>query len=309
MSAAQPQMQPLRRGGMAGPLLLVAAGVIFLLHNLGLISWSLGDVLWRLWPVLLIAIGVDLLIGRRVGALLSALLIVGVVAVVVAGTFWYVGPRAGVGVGTDTTFSQPLANAERGQIELDIGVGVLNVGALEDSAELIAATFTLPENERVLREAIMRGDTAVVTLRSENRQWSGPLPRDADYRWAVNLAPGVPLDLGIKTGVGNAVIDLSQLAITNLRMETGVGSTTVTLPATGRFSAQINQGIGKIALIVPEGMALRLQGDTGIGSFDVPAGYRHSGNVYTSPGYDTATDRIDLKVSGGIGNVSVVGGQ
>ena len=42
---------------------------------------------------------------------------------------------------------------------------------------------------------------------------------------------------------------------------------------------------------------MRIVFDGGLTALDMPSGYVHSGNTYTSPGYDTATARIDLRIS------------
>ena len=54
-----------RRGGLIGPVILIGLGSVFLLINLGVLSWSVWTVIFRLWPVLLVAAGLDLLLGRR----------------------------------------------------------------------------------------------------------------------------------------------------------------------------------------------------------------------------------------------------
>jgi hypothetical protein len=52
-------------------------------------------------------------------------------------------------------------------------------------------------------------------------------------------------------------------------------------------------------------MKVRVQVDTGLAGRQLPAGYRRAEDVYTSPGYAGADDRIDLEVSQAIGNVSI----
>ena len=52
-----------RRGGLIGPLILIGLGVVFLLNNLGILDWSIWEILLRLWPVLLVAAGLDLILG------------------------------------------------------------------------------------------------------------------------------------------------------------------------------------------------------------------------------------------------------
>ena len=53
------------RQGVVGPLVLTGLGVVLLLGNLGYLQVSALETLWRFWPVLLIAVGVELLFGRQ----------------------------------------------------------------------------------------------------------------------------------------------------------------------------------------------------------------------------------------------------
>src|SRR5512139_225381 len=75
-----------RHGGVVGPVILISLGVIFLLNNLGWLDWSVWSTVLRLWPVLLIGAGLDILFGRRSmwGSLLVALLLLAVLA----GAIW-----------------------------------------------------------------------------------------------------------------------------------------------------------------------------------------------------------------------------
>jgi hypothetical protein len=65
---------------------LIGVGVALLLSNLGYLDWSAWTVLWRLWPLLLVALGIELLIGRRsvVGTIISGVLILALVAGAIA---------------------------------------------------------------------------------------------------------------------------------------------------------------------------------------------------------------------------------
>src|SRR5438132_4034551 len=86
-AAPQPPPQPYaqdphwryRRAPILWPFLLIAAGVIFLLNNLEVLPWSVWNQLWRLWPLILILIGLEILLGRRSPAL-SFLLILLILA-------------------------------------------------------------------------------------------------------------------------------------------------------------------------------------------------------------------------------------
>ena len=45
-------------------LLMVLAGIIFLFNTLGILPWSVWGIVGRLWPVILILIGVDIIFGH-----------------------------------------------------------------------------------------------------------------------------------------------------------------------------------------------------------------------------------------------------
>ena len=86
------QMLPTRRKSRSffWPILLISAGILFLLSNLGIVDWSTWNVLWRFWPLVLIAVGIDVLFGQRssVGAIISAFLILALIGAVAATAFF-----------------------------------------------------------------------------------------------------------------------------------------------------------------------------------------------------------------------------
>ncbi len=86
-------MKPTRRASALGPLFLITVGIVFLLNNLGVLDWSIWQSLVRLWPILLIAAGLDLLIGRR--SVLGFVIAVGASLALVLGGLWWLAARAG----------------------------------------------------------------------------------------------------------------------------------------------------------------------------------------------------------------------
>ena len=71
------------------PVIMFGAGVIWLLVNLSIISTYNLRVLYRLWPVLIILAGLDVLFSRRLpllGVLLALLMIAGVIYLLVWGS-------------------------------------------------------------------------------------------------------------------------------------------------------------------------------------------------------------------------------
>jgi hypothetical protein len=298
------------RGGLVWPVILIGAGVVFLLNNLNLLSWGVWDTLFRLWPVLLIAIGLDILIGRRSiwGSVAVAILLLAALgaAVWLGRSGLEVPSWTGAEVATTETINQPLEGATAGDVEIGFGTGSLRITALPEGAGLIEGKVDLSQDERVSRDFRKSGETAYFVLRSNNARFH--MMRDtwpSDKVWDLGLSRDVPLRLKISAGVGRVTIDLTQLDVTDFELEGGVGQATLTLPRRGRLEAKVEGGVGEVTVLIPQGMAARIRVDGGLGGVNVSDTYDRRDDEYTSPGYNSAVDRVDLRIDGGVGRITV----
>jgi hypothetical protein len=79
----------------------------------------------------------------------------------------------------------------------------------------------------------------------------------------------------------------------------------VTLPEQGVLEARLSSGVGELVVQVPPGLAVRVHPSPGLGTISVPTGYQHAGDVYTSPGYASAQNSVDLWVDNGVGLIRI----
>jgi hypothetical protein len=297
-----------RRGGFAWPLMLIALGVIFLLNNLGYLDWNVWDLIWRLWPVLLIAIGLDILLGRRsaLGSIIALVLIIAVVG----GVIWYTVTQtpafSGQALTTDKVV-QELSGATSANVSISFGAGRLRIGALKDSGNLIEGTVATGPGEQVLRDFGMDNGVARFSLRHQGVPtgpwfWGG---RSYNRTWSLDLSSSVPMTLRVSAGVGESEIDLSDLQVADLDVSSGVGQTRLQLPAHGRVSGKISGGIGQMIVTLPSSMAARIHASAGLGGVSVSSRFQREGRDYVVGNYATADDRVDLDISGGIGEITI----
>jgi len=294
-----------RRGGLVGPVILIGLGIVFLLNNLGVLSWGVWWQVLRLWPVLVIGAGLDILIGRR--SVWGSLLVVGIMLAILAAAIGLYQSRPASGeLLTSQTVQRALQGATRGEVVFHPGVGRLEIGSLPESTNLVEGQVGLFRGERVVEDFHLTGGTAHYSLSSEGME-DFTFPGDWDQRgsWNLDLNGGVPISLVVETGVGEATMDLSGLMLTELDVSFGIGRVTVTFPSQGRIQARFDGGIGETVLLIPQGMAARIQIDGGLRSVSVPGGYTHQGDTYFAGNFDTAENRIEVEVGGGIGAVSV----
>jgi hypothetical protein len=52
-------------------------------------------------------------------------------------------------------------------------------------------------------------------------------------------------------------------------------------------------------------MAARIRVDRGLGSLDVKNGFDQRGEDYVTRDFDTATNRVEIKLNGGLGRITI----
>lgn len=293
------------------PIVLIVLGIALLLGNMGVWGWNVWEFLVRFWPLWLIAVGLDLMIGR--GSRLGSAIVAGVTILMLLGGIVYVTayvPRAVVSAQLPSEeVNQPLAGAQRADVTIGSSVGELTIHESTDASLLVSGNVWRLPGESIEKSASNSGDTLYYTLRSHLTVTVPTIGRQPDGTWDLGLSSTVPMNLKLSTGVGKSHIDLSRLNVTSLELNTGVGETTLTLPRQSNFSARVNTGVGQTSIVIPGGMAYRVRGHQGIGAITFNGDHLGNRGTYASPDYDTATNQVDLEVNGGIGEVRITAGN
>lgn len=286
---------------LVGPTILIGIGIILLLNNLGYLDWSLWDI-FTLWPVLLIAAGLEVLVGRKsaVGSIITALIVLGLIV----GGVWFVGTSNGTrATAKTTTISEPRNGMTAAQVTLAPAIAQVNIKALNDSGSFVEGAVGQRHNERLVQN-FAGGTPARLVLKTGglSRGIIGPGRR---YSWDLAFHPDVALDLDIDIGMGDVNLDLSALTLDAVNVNFGVGDILVKLPETGDCDINIDGGMGAVVIEIPADMAVRVQTDAAIVARAIPPGYTQINNRYTSPDYNNAEKRVDIHVGLGIGSITI----
>ena len=202
--------RPHRAPSLVGPLILISIGVIFLLNNLGYLSWNIWLAFFRLWPLLLIIIGLDILIGRRsmAGSIIVALIFL----VILVAVLLYGGTLPGVAGPTPAgePVSEPLQSASRAVIDVTTAAASVKVHALQGASDLLQGT--VPARE-MTKNTSLQGGTASVTLRPQPTAVVPFMDAGAGATWDLGVTTAVPVDLRVTTAVGETRLDLTGIQI------------------------------------------------------------------------------------------------
>lgn len=295
----------LQRQSIVGPVFLIGLGLVFLLANYGYLALNVWELVLRLWPILLIAIGLDIVIGRR--SFLLSLVGLAIALLLLVGALWLFGVRVESGqVLKSEQVSQALDGASAAQVTIAPAVGSLRLTAMSSPDGLISGDVRRIGNETITSDFAVTNGSANYSLRGTGGViFNVPVGRQDTWSWDLALTPSIPIDLETSLGAGQSLIDLSSLDISALDVNLAVGQTTVILPAEGSFEGRVDGAIGQIVIRVPPAMAVRINADTGIANVNAPSDFERQRDVFTSPGFDSAENRIELEVGQAIGNIEV----
>lgn len=282
---------------------LIVLGALLLAHRLGWLDATRLLGVFRFWPILLIAAGVDMLTRGKRRPLTYGAGVVAMLALFLTGVGASFGGLVGASAST-VVVAQELQGATSADVRIMAPLARLNLVGSTQGALLVAGSLEQPAGERVavsyaVSEA--RGRFGAVS------SGSGPrfLPFQRAALWNLTLSGRVPLGLEVETGVGESSLDLRELQLESLTVRTGVGRTTVQLPRAGVFPATVEGGVGEIRVRVPQGLPVLIHVNTGIGDVSVSSHFTRSGNVITSPSYSANSPAVELRIGGGIGSIRI----
>lgn len=301
--------RPRQRGarGISGAIILIALGVAFLLQNLGVVSF---DWFWlvRFWPLLLILLGLDLLLGRTlIGSLVSGL----VGLILVAGVLYLAaGPAmpgralSGATVTRDVEAVE-LGDAEAVTVNLNVGAASVTVDGRAAPGLVVDGRYRTDEELGLQTVYDVREGAGELTLMHDTG--AGPDRAGAGLIGEIDLrlTGDVPVDLNVNAGAGSINLNLSELTLRSLTISGGVGAIDVRLPATGHIDVRISGGLGALNLVIPPGLEARVTVE-GLTTSSLPPRFEEvADGVWATPGYEGADNRATIDIATGIGTVNI----
>jgi len=232
--------------------------------------------------------------------------------------------------------SAPLNGATAANVEIDTGTGNLTVDELPEVTQVLASgALQYFENQgRPVESFSSEGGQATLklTATTAGRPWFR-LPWQAclgGTEWQIHLNPNVPSEITAHTGGGNVKLNLTDMALAGLSADTGGGNMEIVLPEhaanlrvvaktgggnvsieigdaiTGSNTVEASSGAGNVVVEVPDDIPARVNATTGMGKVIVEPRFSKVGShTYQSAAYDDASNKLDITVHSGAGNVSV----
>jgi len=293
-------------------VILVALGVLLLLNTTGVVSVSFWSYIWELWPVILIAIGLEKIFSAtsslRPLAWLSPVIIVAMVAyAVVAGErgdgwgSWHDNWSFDTG---DTesevyTWTEVSSGASRLDLMLQLTAGRVVVRGGAQPGNLLEGRVTYRGDRPRVRHESSNG---TLNVSVEDRSLGSYRSRD---QWIIKLSDSLPVGLTLAGGAARMRLDLTDVKVDMLTMSTAAADVDVSLGSLARsVDCHIACAAASLDVTVPPGAGVRVKRGSmlqGFSSGDLDL-VEH-GDVMETPGFESKPVQINLYLESAVSSL------
>lgn len=190
---------------------------------------------------------------------------------------------------------------------IDMGAGELDVIGGDPDAFEGTFEFSQPSWKPEVGYEVDDGTGELSVETPDGKGFDFTLNEESFYAWDLRLPTGLPMNLAVNMGAGEADLDLRGCDVRELSVDLGAGDTSIDLSGdwANDLTASINAGAGKLELKVPANVGVRLVGyRDGIGTYSAD-GFAQDGDALVNDAWETAEVRFEIELRRGIGEVIV----
>ena len=299
---------------------LVAAGAVMLLAQSGAIDREAVAQALGLWPVVVIALGLGILLRRTRFGLPGGMLAAAMPGLLLGGLV-VAAPQLAPGcgdVGPVSFATQQGTFGGAAAVDLTLACGDLTVTTTPGNGWLLQAGNATGPAATVDASA----DRLSVTSTNQRRPFGFVRGGDA---WRLSLPSASALDLAAEVNAGRGRFDLADAQLGNvwlavnagelrvdltgatvahLSMRVNAAAAWLRLPAGQDTNADLSVNAGALRICAPSEVGLRVH-QAGVLSSFTDTGLVRSGDTWESPGYSMANHHADVTITANVGSVDV----
>jgi hypothetical protein len=309
------------RGLLFWGLALITGGAVALAAQQGYIDRDFLADAWRLWPLILVAIGVSIIVSRTpfaiVGTIVAALVVGSAGGALIA-----VGPGVAACGGAEPTnlTTEQGRFGDSAQVSLDFNCGTLEVSTTDgdewsvatgrrggDPAKISAGSDRL-NVESSDRDGFWNG--------GGSQHWIVGLPTATSYRLDIKPnAADATIDLGggrftsvsIQPNAGAVSLDLTDAQVDELDLSLNAGSVEVLIGAGMSMDASMSVNAGSIEVCTADGVALSVTTDANFTFSDNldESDLQRVGDTWSTAGFADASDQVRIDLEGNAGSFTL----
>ncbi|MBA7528559.1 hypothetical protein ES705_20746 [subsurface metagenome] len=318
-------------------LTFLLIGTILLANTLEILDWTVWSNLFKLWPLLVISLGLSLIFrGKSLSFMGPLIIFLGIVAGVGAN---YVGisfegeivrevktlsreivievekvpeteiipeietaPDTEISPETEASLeTKEYAKIERASIELNLDVGKLALGESTPLLYECISQYRYQEFEPFEKYSSTEKEANILIYHSPviKRRISNNIRN----HWQLKLNNQIIYDLSVKTGAIDIDCNLSDFNVEKLYIESGASNINLVLP---QYDSKIiiDTGLSNIDIDIPKNVGATVNIDSGIAIKDLDDFIKRNG-TYISHNYNKSEFKTEIEIDCGVSNIDI----
>ena len=284
-------------------LIILSVGIFYLCKNYGWLPENLNLEILRLWPILIIAVGLSLLNNRGFLSKTIGFIIFLIVITITSFIIFY-------GVKNDT---KPILNENPFKIErsektnyssvvIKSGVGKVNItGGSEEFAD--GNLRSNISNLKIDNDTSSEKQKLSLEVESKDRI---ELLSEVKNDLTVKLNSELPTDISLNLGVADSKLDLREVLVNNLDIEIGVSNLDLIMGDRAEMAkVNLRSGVSSVKISLPDNVGSRIIIKEGLSAKQLKDFEKIDDETYQTANYDEAEKKIEIDLDIGLSRLEI----
>lgn len=284
----------MRRSNIVWGVILLFAGVAWILSSTELVAMDIMGSLFTLWPLFLIGAGVSMFFKRE--AHWMRVIIWVLVFAVIGGYAVYLGDGTSLEPGSENVIEM-RSGVESAELQVSVGAADVDIGSTEAPLAIVNS------NIKNLRTSVSGSTHTKINFDIDFNLFR--LAKGRSFQ--ADLNQSVPWSIELNTGAINGVIDARNLILNRCDLNTAACNLDIYLGNKQRETRiQCNTAVTTIDLFIPSGTGVRVQAN-GVATSVKGDGIDISkdDNTYKSENFDHAENTVVMEVNSATCDINV----
>ena len=322
-------------------LTFLLVGTILLANTLEILDWSVWSNLFKLWPLLVISLGLSLIFRGKSLSFMGPLIIFLGITIGVGASYVGINFEGEIVREVKTLSREIVTEVEKvpeteTALETEITPGIETAPETEISSETETSLETKEYPEIEKASIGLNLDVGKLTLGKSTpllyecishyrykefepfEEYStteeganvlihhSPVKgnfRNPENKWELKLNNQIIYNLSIKTGAFNTDCNLSGFKIEKLYIKSGASNINLVVP---KYNSKIiiDSGVSNIDIAIPKNVGATVSIDSGIAIKDLDDFIKRD-SMYISNNYDSSEFKVDIEIDCGVSNINI----
>lgn len=281
-------------------VIIVFIGIFLLLYNLDFIRWSIFEVAFDLWPLILIAVGASIVFNDN--KTIKTLIWIVFFVIIIAYGFYLQYSRYQLPPVNNTPNMTYELNDKLKTATLDLDLSAVNLKINSSSDINLFDGYVENPNVDKKIDYLNNGENAQIILKERTKGIN--FKGNKGYESNLYLSDKVYWDIDGDIGAVSGNMDFRNIRVTNVDFDFGAGDINLLFGNNvENLNVDIEAGATNISVTVPENLGVRVKLDGGLKHSNLKdLNWKLVNDWYMSPNYESSISKASINVDMGVGN-------